>query len=272
MSQECNHQCDSCEQKGNCESKDMHISTNLESHIKNCIAVVSGKGGVGKSFITSLLASYANRLGNKTGIIDADITGPSIPKAFGVVEKMSGDDKHLYPIETKSGIKIVSSNLLLEDDSQPIIWRGPMIAGIVKQFYSDTNWGDIDQMLIDCPPGTGDVPLTIFQSIHLSGIIIVTSPQELVEMIVAKATNMAKMMNIPVLGIVENMGYYECPNCHERNYIFGDSHIEEIAKKEGIPNVVSLPINATYRTLVDKGMVEDLEIDSFNEFSNKIFS
>lgn len=231
------------------------------SSVKHIIGVVSGKGGVGKSLVTSMLAVTMQRLGYKCAILDADITGPSIPKAFGLKKPVEGDDNGMIPPSTTSGIDIMSVNLLLEDESRPVIWRGPVIAGTVKQFWSNTIWHDIDYMFIDCPPGTGDVPLTVFQSIPLDGIVIVSTPQDLVSMIVSKAANMAKMMDIPVYGLVENMSYVKCPDCGKEIKVFGDSHIEEIAENFGYDLLGRIPIDPKLTALVDKGWIEMMDND-----------
>ena len=256
---ECNHDCSSC--SSNCgerttQQTDFSVKLNQLSSVKKTIAVVSGKGGVGKSMVTSLLAVMSDRAGFKTGVLDADITGPSIPRAFGLKERAMGNEHGIYPVETKTGIEVMSINLLLENDTDPVVWRGPVIAGTVKQFWTDVIWGEIDNMFIDMPPGTGDVPLTVFQSLPIDGIVVVTTPQDMVGMIVEKAVNMAKLMNIPVLAIVENMSYYKCPDCGKEHRIFGDSHIEELAKKHGIETVCRLPINPELASAVDRGMVE----------------
>lgn len=268
MNEECTHDCSSCSQ--NCSEKPQYEALNALSSVKKVIAVVSGKGGVGKSLVTSLLAVLSQRNGNKTAIMDADITGPSIPKAFGIHENAQGNDDGLFPVKSKTGIDIMSLNLLLENETDPVIWRGPIIGGTVKQFWTDVIWHDIDYMFIDMPPGTGDVPLTVFSSIPVDGIIIVTSPQELVSMIVEKAVNMAKMMNIPVLGIVENMSYFECPDCGKQHYIYGESNIEEIAKKLDIDTVAKLPINTKLAAACDKGMIELFDGSWLNNISEKI--
>lgn len=263
---ECNHDCKNCGESCNSrtEKQSFLVQPNEFSKIKKIIGVVSGKGGVGKSLVTSMLALEARRQGFSAAILDADITGPSIPKAFGLKENARCDDKCLYPVETRTGIKVMSINLLLEDQTQPVIWRGPVIAGTVKQFYTDVAWGDVDYMFVDMPPGTGDVPLTVFQSLPIDGIVIVTSPQELVSMIVAKAANMAKKMNIPLLGIVENLSYFECPDCHKRYNIFGESHVDEVAKEFGIPKVAKIPIDAKLSSSVDNGAIELFETDYLN--------
>ena len=260
MAEECTHNCSTC--SSNCDKKEKNSlleSPHELSKIKHIIAVVSGKGGVGKSIVTSMLAVNMQRLGYKTAILDADITGPSIPKSFGLKAGIDGDSNGIIPPTTTSGIDIMSINLLLQEDTQPVVWRGPVIAGTVKQFWTDVIWNDIDYMFIDCPPGTGDVPLTIFQSIPLDGIIIVSSPQELVSMIVEKAANMANMMNIPVLGLVENMSYVKCPDCGKEIKIFGESHIEEVAEKHGYDVLAKIPMDSKLAALVDKGWIEMMD-------------
>ena len=234
---------------------------NALSSVKHIIAVVSGKGGVGKSLVTSMLAVNMQRLGYKTAILDADITGPSIPKSFGLKATVEGDDHGMIPPSTTSGIDIMSVNLMLDDETKPVVWRGPVIAGAVKQFWTDTIWHDIDYMFIDCPPGTGDVPLTVFQSIPIDGIVIVSSPQELVSMIVEKAANMAKMMNIPVYGLVENMSYVKCPDCGKEIKVFGESHIDAIAEKFGYDLLGRIPMDPKLSALVDKGWIEMMDND-----------
>ena len=257
---ECTHNCSTCSSGCDQKEKQSLLEQPHElSKIKHVIAVVSGKGGVGKSIVTSMLAVNMQRLGYKTAILDADITGPSIPKSFGLKAGIVGDNNGIIPPTTTSGIYIMSINLLLQEDTQPVVWRGPVIAGTVKQFWTDVIWNDIDFMFIDCPPGTGDVPLTIFQSIPLDGIIIVSSPQELVSMIVEKAANMANMMNIPVLGLVENMSYVKCPDCGKEIKIFGDSHIEEVAEKHGYDVLAKIPMDPKLAALVDKGWIEMMD-------------
>ena len=259
---ECTHDCSSC--KANCSTKtkkDFLEPINAKSKIKHVIGIVSGKGGVGKSMVTSTLATLMQRAGYKVGILDADITGPSIPKAFGVKAEVEGNDDGMFPPETSTGIKIMSVNLLLPDVTAPVVWRGPVIAGTVKQFWSGTVWGDLDYLFVDCPPGTGDVPLTVFQSLPLDGIVIVSSPQELVSMIVEKAANMVKMMQVDVIGLVENMSYVKCPDCDKIIKIFGDSHIEQIAEKYGYPLLAKMPIDPTLASLVDAGRIEDMNVD-----------
>ena len=235
------------------------VEQNKFSDIKNVIGVVSGKGGVGKSFVTSSLAVSMAKAGYKVGILDADITGPSIPKMFGAHEQVFGDERGMIPYETEDGIKIISINLLMDDEESPVIWRGPVIAGVVKQFWNETCWGDIDYLFVDMPPGTGDVPLTVFQSLPVNGIVIVTSPQELVQMIVKKAYNMAGMMNVPVLGVVENYSYLDCPDCGKKISLFGESKIDESAAELGIKVLGKLPLNPDYAKLADDGMFYKIE-------------
>ena len=269
MPENCSHDCSNCAQ--NCSSRTEPQSfiekTNEYSNVKKVIAVMSGKGGVGKSFVTSSLASNMSKNGNKVAILDADITGPSIPKVFGIKGKAQGKENYIIPMESKSGIKIISSNMLLDNETDPVIWRGPIIAGLVRQFWTDVIWGDIDYMYVDMPPGTGDVPLTVFQSIPIDGIIVVTTPQDLVSMVVEKAVNMAQMMNVKVIGIVENMSYFECPNCKEKHEIFGKSNVEEIAKKYGIEKVLKLPIKPEIAEKSDLGKVEEIDTSSFEIFN-----
>ncbi len=258
---DCNHDCSHC--VSNCEErteKQSFIEKPHElTHIKKIIGVVSGKGGVGKSLITSILAVMMNNKGYKTAILDADITGPSIPKAFGIEEHPKQDGDAFLPVKSKTGISVMSVNLLLDNPGDPVIWRGPVIAGAVKQFWTEVIWGDIDYMFIDMPPGTGDVALTVFQSIPIDGIVIVTSPQQLVSMIVEKAVNMAKAMNIPILGLVENMSYVKCPDCGKEIKIFGESHLDEVAKKFGVDVTDRLPMAPVIATACDQGMAEFLE-------------
>lgn len=242
-----------------------------QSSVNKVIGVVSGKGGVGKSLVTALLAVKAVSGGYRTGIIDADITGPSIPKAFGLEGKLGVTyDELMIPATTNTGINVVSTNLILENETDPVIWRGPVVAGVVKQFWKDTIWNNIDYMFVDMPPGTGDVPLTVFQSIPVDGIVIVTSPQELVSMIVKKAVNMAKKMNITILGLIENMSYFECPNCKSRHEIFGYSHIEEIAKEEGLEVLARIPINPDIASKVDAGLIEYVDAPWLDGAADKI--
>ncbi len=258
MSEECTHNCSTC--SANCSSRQTPESLleplNEQSSVKKLIGVVSGKGGVGKSMVTSLLSVMMSRKGFNTAILDADITGPSIPKAFGVSGRIQGYDNMMLPKISHGGIKIMSANLLLETEDTPVIWRGPVIAGAVKQFWTDTVWEDVDVMFVDCPPGTGDVPLTVFQSLPLDGIVIVTSPQELVSLVVAKAVNMAKKMNIPILGIVENMSYVECPDCGKKIEIFGKSKTAETAKEQGTELLAQMPFDPSLASLCDAGEIE----------------
>lgn len=260
---ECNHDCSSC--SANCGERQQPESflekLNDRSSVKKVVAVVSGKGGVGKSLVTALTACEARRRGKRVAVLDADITGPSIPRAFGIAEKAQSDGELLYPKVTGTGIEVMSINLLLEQDTDPVVWRGPVIAGVVKQFWTDVIWNDVDFLFVDMPPGTGDVPLTVFQSIPLDGIVVVASPQELVEMVVEKAVKMARLMNIPILGIVENMSYVECPDCGRRINIFGESHVDEIAARYGLPVLAKLPLDPALASVCDKGVVELFEGD-----------
>lgn len=249
--------CEGCASKQNPQS--MLEAMNAYSDIKHVIGVVSGKGGVGKSFVTASLAVKMAKAGYKVGILDADITGPSIPKMFGAHGQVVGDDKGMYPYETKEGIKIISINLLMEDEEAPVVWRGPVIAGAVKQFWNETVWGDVDYLFVDMPPGTGDVPLTVFQSLPVDGIVIVTSPQELVQMIVKKAFNMANMMHIPVLGVVENFSYLKCPDCGKQIKLFGESHIDEVAAGLGTKVLGKLPLDPEYAQHADAGEFYQME-------------
>jgi Mrp family chromosome partitioning ATPase len=270
MSEDCNQNCSACNEEC-AERKEQKTDFSEKPHelsnIKKVIGVVSGKGGVGKSLVTSMLAVLMKRRGYNTAILDADITGPSIPKAFGINEKAKGNELGFFPIESKTGINIMSINLLLDNDTEPVVWRGPIISGTVKQFWTDVIWRDIDFMFIDMPPGTGDVPLTVFQSIAVDGIIIITSPQELVSMIVSKAVKMAEMMNIPIIGIVENMSYFKCPDCNKEYKIFGDSHIEDIAKKHSMKVLGKLPIDPKIATACDRGMIELFDGDWLDDLA-----
>jgi len=265
MSENCNQSCNTCSQSCSDRKTDFSEKSHELSNIKKVIGIVSGKGGVGKSLVTSMLAVTMNRRGHNTAILDADITGPSIPKVFGIKEKASGSESGVIPVKSKTGIDIMSINLLLENDTDPVVWRGPVIANTVKQFWTDVIWGDVDYMFVDMPPGTGDVPLTVFQSLPVDGIIIVTSPQELVSMIVAKAFNMAKMMNIPILGVVENMSYFKCPDCDKEHKIFGDSHIEKIAQEHNVEVLAKLPIDPQIALSCDKGLIELFVGDYFDK-------
>lgn len=247
--------CASCAQGATCGKKpvDLHEPANPYSHVNKVIAVVSGKGGVGKSMVTASLARMMREQGFSVGIMDADITGPSIPKMYGIHESAKGSDAGMFPCEAKDGTRIMSVNLLLEHEEDPVIWRGPVIAGVVKQFWTDVMWGELDYLFIDMPPGTGDVPLTVFQSLPVDGVVIVTSPQDLVRMIVKKAYNMAEAMHIPVLGIVENYSYLKCPDCGKKISVFGESHIDEIAAELGVPVLGKMPIEASFADYADKG-------------------
>ena len=250
--------CEGCSHNSQ-NPQSMLEAMNAYSNIKHVIGVVSGKGGVGKSFVTSSLAVQMAKAGYKVGILDADITGPSIPKMFGAHGQLVGDEKGMYPYETKEGIKIVSINLLMEDEEAPVVWRGPVIAGAVKQFWNEAVWGDVDYLFVDMPPGTGDVPLTVFQSLPVDGIVIVTSPQELVQMIVKKAFHMANMMHIPVLGLVENFSYLKCPDCGKKIALFGESNIDEVAAKEGTRVLGKLPLDPAYAKTAVAGAFYEME-------------
>ncbi len=263
---DCNHDCSNCSSNGSCgEAASLIESPHPDSNIKKVIGVVSGKGGVGKSMVTSLLTVAYSRKGHHCGILDADITGPSIPKAFGVHEKARGNETTIFPARTKTGIDIMSINLLLDSETDPVIWRGPVIAGAVKQFWTDVLWENVDCLFVDMPPGTGDVPLTVFQSLPIDGIIVVTTPQDLVSMIVGKAVKMAEMMDIPVLGIVENMSYALCPDCGKKISLFGDSHIREISEEYGLPVLSRLPIDPKLAKAADDGSIEDYTIDDMDD-------
>ena len=270
----CTHDCSSCGK--NCadrkEKFDFLAKPNASSNIKKVIAVASGKGGVGKSFVTTMLAASAARKGMKVGILDADITGPSIPKAFGLSGGTIQSEHGIEPVVSNGGIRIMSLNMLVEDPTDPVVWRGPVIAGAVKQFWTDVHWGDLDVMFVDMPPGTGDVPLTVFQSLPVDGVVIVSSPQKLVEMIVGKSVKMAKMMDRKILGLVENMSYFTCPECSERYEIFGDSQAEKLAQSFGIDNVVRLPINPDFAKTIDAGAAENLVIGDFEHFTDRVIS
>ncbi len=269
---ECTHNCSTCSQ--NCSSRKEPESLKEQPHelskIKKVIGVVSGKGGVGKSLVTTLLAVTMRRRGFNTAVLDADITGPSIPKAFGIKEKAQGTESGIIPCKTKTGIEIMSVNLLLENDTDPVVWRGPVIAGAVKQFWTDVIWDDVDFMFVDMPPGTGDVPLTVFQSLPVDGIVIVTSPQELVSMIVEKAAKMAGLMDIPLLAFAENMAYFTCPDCGQDHKIFGESHIEDIASAYNVDTVARIPINNKLAAAVDAGAVELFEGEWVDNIADKL--
>ena len=259
---ECTHDCSTC--SANCSSRKegpKFEAPHKDSHVKHVIGIVSGKGGVGKSIVTSMLTTVMQRRDYKCAILDADVTGPSIPKAFGTKGDILSTGDGLLPLETKTGIKMISVNLLLEEETRPVVWRGPVIAGTVKQFWTDVVWGDVDYMFIDMPPGTGDVPLTVFQSIKLDGIVIVTTPQDLVSMIVGKAVNMANLMNIPVVGLIENMSYVKCPDCGRELHVFGKSKAEEVCAKYDIPLLARMPIDERLASLIDHGVIELMEND-----------
>mgnify|MGYP002508167643 FL=1 len=266
---ECNHDCSSC--KSNCSDRkpskeDFLKPMNKYSNIKKVIGIVSGKGGVGKSLVTCMLASKCAAAGLKVGVLDADVTGPSVPKSFGISSRAMQDNECLLPTVTDNGVKIMSINLLLDDVNSPVVWRGPVISGVIEQFWSDVRWGELDYLFVDMPPGTGDVALTVFQSLPVDGIVIVSTPQDLVKMIVNKAYNMAKMMNVPVLGLVENMSYYTCPDCGKRINIFGESQIDETAQELGVPVIAKLPINPQINRLVDEGKISEIECSELDEF------
>jgi Mrp family chromosome partitioning ATPase len=269
MGQECNHDCASCQE--DCGERSLLAPLNKNSHVKKVIGVVSGKGGVGKSSITSLLAVLKQREGHQVAILDGDITGPSIGKIFGVEnQQLYSNGEEIMPASTQYGMKVMSTNLLLEKPDEPVLWRGPVLAGMIKQFWTDVRWGDVDYMFVDMPPGTGDIPLTVFQSIPLDGIIIVTSPQELVSMIVGKAVHMAQKMNIPIIGIVENMSYVQCPDCGKKIYVFGKSHLEEVADKFNLKVLGHLPLDSELTKLSDMGMVEDYSSDWLEQFNEQL--
>ena len=270
---ECTHDCSTCSEA--CAERteapvDFREQPHPLSSVKKVVAVLSGKGGVGKSLVTSLLAVNAMRNGDHAAILDADITGPSIPNAFGVHEKATGNDLGLLPARSRLGVDLMSINLLLENETDPVIWRGPIVAGTVKQFWSDVIWKDVDVLFIDMPPGTGDVPLTVFQSLPIDGVVVVTSPQELVGMVVQKAVNMANMMHIPVLGVVENYSYFECPDCGKRHNLFGESHVEEVAKENGVDTVCRIPVNPKLAAACDAGLIELYEGDWLDALTRKI--
>ena len=273
MSENCSHNCSTC--ASGCSSRkseSMYKAPHKDSSIKKVIGVVSGKGGVGKSLTTSLLASFAHRQGLSVGILDADVTGPSIPRMFGVNERAEGSEEGIQTVLTPEGIQLMSMNLLLPDETSPVLWRGPIIAGAVMQFWTDVIWKDVDLLFIDMPPGTGDVPLSVFQSIPISGIVVVTTPQDLVKMIVEKAVNMANMMNVPVLGIVENMSYLKCPDCGKEIEVFGTSKARALADEYFIPSVARMPLDSEVTKLVDAGRVQDYETDALKEIFTQILA
>lgn len=270
-SETCSHNCNDCHV--NCsERKEQSLleKPKASTHVKKLFGVISGKGGVGKSLVTTLLASAMQKKGYHCAILDADITGPSIPHIVGVDQKAMANEQGILPAETQDGIKVMSVNLLLERHTDPIVWRGPLIAGMVKQFWTDVCWGDVDYMFVDMPPGTGDVALTVFQSLPIDGIIMVTSPQELVGMIVSKAVKMAEMVHIPIVGIVENMAYFECSSCHEKHFIFGESHVKQLAKEYGINQVAQIPIDARLAAACDKGDITHFEAPWLLELANDL--
>lgn len=265
---ECSHDCSTCQ--SNCADRqapaDFKKPMNQFSRIKKVIGIVSGKGGVGKSLVSCLLAAKCAKAGLKIGILDADVTGPSVPQSFGIHSRAMQDDICLLPTVTKSGIKMMSINLLLDQEDSPVVWRGPVISGVIEQFWTDVRWGDLDYLFVDMPPGTGDVALTVFQSLPVDGIVVVSTPQDLVKMIVQKALNMAKLMNVPVLGLIENMSYFLCPDCKKRHSIFGESQIDDVAAAQGLPVLAKLPVDPKMSALVDAGQIEDAacgELDAF---------
>ncbi len=272
MAEECTHDCSTC--TANCSSRDKgqieKEPLNPQSTVRHVIGIVSGKGGVGKSIVTSMMSVLMRRRDYGVGVLDADITGPSIPKAFGTSGDVFSDGNGLIPLKTKTGIQMMSVNLLLEDETRPVVWRGPVIAGTVKQFWTDVIWNDVDFMFVDMPPGTGDVPLTVFQSLPLDGIIIVTTPQELVSMIVKKALNMAQLMNIPVIGLVENMSYVKCPDCGKELHIFGESKAEGLCESYGIPFLGRVPLDPNLASLCDKGIIELMENDYLDKAADAV--
>jgi Mrp family chromosome partitioning ATPase len=265
----CNHDCESCGKS--CETRDLHVKLHEGSSVKKVIGIISGKGGVGKSFVTCLLACAMNKKGKRTAILDADITGPSIPEAFGLNNsRATGTDKAIQPVVTDGGIQLMSMNFLLENNTDPVIWRGPVISGAVKQFWTDVIWNDVDYMFVDMPPGTGDVPLTVFQSLPVDGIVVVSSPQQLVRVIVEKAVKMANMMNIPIIGLIENMSYVKCPKCGEVINVYGKSNIEAIAESYKLPVLARIPIEEKSSAAVDLGTVEQLDADYVDSAINAI--
>ncbi len=264
MAEECTHECGSCGVAGcgeRTEQGPTTLPTDAKSNIKHVIAVVSGKGGVGKSLVTSLLASQMQKRGFKVGILDADVTGPSIPKTFGITGHVVADIDGIFPAQTESGIKVMSVNLLLPSEDAPVAWRGPVVSGIISQFWGETHWGDIDYLFVDMPPGTSDVFLTVFQQLPVDGIVTVSAPQELVAMIVGKAVNLAHSLNVPVIGLVENMAYFKCDECGKKHFIFGDPQGEAVSKKYDIPAYATLPIDPSFASLCDAGKVEEYDVE-----------
>ncbi len=270
MSENCNGNCSSCSSNCGEESQDMRLKQNDYSFVKKVIAVVSGKGGVGKSSVTALLATAMQAKGYQTAVLDADITGPSIPKIFGIKGRAEADATGLLPKVTTTGIEVMSVNLLLEKEDDPVVWRGPVISGVIQQFWTEVAWGDVDYMFVDMPPGTGDVALTVFQNLPVDGIVVVSTPQDLVSLIVKKAINMAELMNIPILGLIENMSYFECPDCGNKHYIFGESKVDETAAQYGLPVLAKLPIDPKTASLSDKGAVELADTDIINDGVDKM--
>ena len=274
MAEDCTHDCSSCgkscgERK---EAFDFSAKLNEASQVKKVIAVASGKGGVGKSFVATLLAVAAMKKGLRVGILDADVTGPSIPQAFGLAGGTYKSDAGIEPSVSNAGVRVMSLNMLVEDPSDPVVWRGPVIAGAVKQFWTDVHWGELDVMIVDMPPGTGDVPLTVFQSLPVDGVVTVTSPQDLVEMIVSKSVKMARMMKKPVIGLVENMSYLTCPDCGKVIDVFGASKAESLARRFGIPETVRLPIDPAFAAAIDAGAAETLDVPDFEAFAGRLFA
>ena len=268
---DCNHECSSCASSGGCQEKEQNErAINNTKGVKKVIGVVGGKGGVGKSLVTSLLAIQTRRLGYETAVLDADITGPSIPKIFGIHDHAQTDEQNLLPYIAADGTKVMSLNLLLENETDPVFWRGPVISGVVKQFWEEVSWGDVDFMFVDMPPGTGDVPITVFQSIPVDGVVVVASPQELVGMVVEKALNMTNAMQVNVIGLVENMSYVECPDCHKKIKIFGESHIDRIGEEFNLPVLAKMPIDPQLAQLCDEGEIEKAQADYLTEACQKI--
>ncbi len=267
---DCNHDCESC--SANCGERSAPAKAQLRSgsSVKKVIAVVSGKGGVGKSLVTAMLTCAVRKKGYNTAILDADVTGPSVPQMFGLHDGATVDGEALYPALSKGGTQVMSLNLLLEEESQPVVWRGPVIAGAVTQFWTDVVWKDVDFMFVDMPPGTGDVPLTVFQSLPVDGIVVVTSPQELVDMIVGKAVKMAQLMKVPVLGIVENYSYFRCPDCGAIHKIYGESHVDKLAAQAGVDTVCKLPVSHQFARLCDAGRAEDIDVSLLQPLADKI--
>ena len=268
MSENCTHDCSTCQ--ADCSSRDMRVPVNAQSTVTRVIGVVSGKGGVGKSTVTAGLASAMARKGRKTAILDADVTGPSIPTAFNIHQRATGSDAGIDPAVTPGGIKLMSLNLLTANETDPVIWRGPVIAGVVTQFWQEVVWGEVDYMFVDMPPGTGDVPLTVFQSLPVDGVIVVTSPQDLVSMIVTKAVNMARMMSIPVLGLVENYSYFQCPDCGKQHSIFGESHLDQVAAGLEVPVLARLPIDPALAAAFDAGKIETFPVPALDELAARL--